>query len=125
MSNYKKIVWIAKLATVISPSLALIYSLLLILFALITPYEVPVGSFQGATVLLFPFLLIIAFTGWKWPLLGGILAIVVATPVILPALSAIGWPGWYKIPYLTCWSIYIAGGILYIIVYIFRPGRHV
>lgn|SRR4030042_296319 len=114
-NNYKKIGWVARLMTLGASILSVIYSLSLVLVATHRLLSVPVGSFQGGTIILFPLLIAVALIGWKWPLFGGILVLIVGIPIIFPILSATGWPYWYKIPYLTFWGIYLAGGILYLI----------
>jgi len=113
--SYEKLIWTARIATVAAPGLSILYTLSIVIAVNIEPLTVPVGSFQGATIMLFPFLVAFAFIGWKWPLFGGLLVLAIGILIIFPIKSAEGWPGWYKIPYLICWVIYMAGGILYLV----------
>jgi hypothetical protein len=71
ISFYDKMVWAARLAAVLPPVVAVVYGLSLVLAATIWHGSVPVGSFQGMTLILFPVALLVAFPGWKWPLVGG------------------------------------------------------
>lgn len=108
--HYKKMVRIARLATLLAPILAVICGLLLVLFTRMG------GVFQGGTIMLLPFALAIVFMAWKWSLLGGILALSVI-PLIFPMLSS-NYPGWYKAPFIVFWAVFIAGGVLHISAFI-------
>jgi hypothetical protein len=112
--KYERIVWAARIMAIVAPILAVAYSLLIGFWATIKPFSVPVGVFQGGSIILFPFLLAIGFIGWKWALLGGILVLIIGLSLLFPILTASGWPYWYKIPYLTFWTIFIASGVLYL-----------
>jgi hypothetical protein len=89
---YEKVVWVARIMTIAAPILAVLYSLIIGLVATIKHFSVPVGGFQGATIILFPVLLAIGFIGWKWALLGGIAVIVIGLSLLFPMLAAAGWP---------------------------------
>jgi hypothetical protein len=114
-NNYEKILWTARAISVAAPVIAVIYSLSLGLAARF--YSIPVGSFSGATIILFPLFIVIAFIGWKWPLIGGLLMLIIGVLMAFAIVSAAGWPGWYKIPYSIFLAVYLAGGILYLIAY--------
>jgi hypothetical protein len=121
--QYSKIIWTARLITLSSPILAVIFSLLIVLLATLKPDSFPSGVFQGGTIMLFPFALAIALIAWKWSLVGGILVLLFFIPFIFPMLSASGWPIWYKVSYLIFWVIFIAGGILHIFSYFLRKTQ--
>ena len=112
LRNYENIVRISRIAAVAAPSLAVFYSLALALAAIYIDASIPVGSFQGYSILFLPLLLVIAFIGWKWDFLGGILSLALGACIFLMIQQAVGWPWWYKIPYLIFWVMYIAGGTL-------------
>jgi hypothetical protein len=114
MFTSEKLVWTARLTTLLTPVAAVAYGLSLALVATIWRGSVPVGSFQGGSIILFPLFLAAAGLGWKWPLFGGLAVLAAGELVISAMLSASGWPGWYKVPYLTLWAFFMAGGALYI-----------
>jgi hypothetical protein len=115
----EKLTWAARLITVLTPVTTLLYALSLALLATLR-FSIPVGAFQGATIMFFPYLVGFAFVGWKWPLFGGLLVLTIGILTIFPICSASGWPAYYTIPYLVLEAIYAAGGVLYLAVAIIK-----
>ncbi len=113
--HFEKIVWTSRIATSGAPILAVVYSLSLGLVATRVDNSIPVGVFQGGSIILFPLLLVIAFIGWKWDFVGGILSLVFGVFIYFAIQQAVGWPWWYKIPYFTFWAMFVAGGVLYLL----------
>ena len=120
--KYEEVKTTARLTTLLSPIVAVLYSLLLGLLAAVKPISIPVGAFQGGSILLFPLLLAVALLAWKWPLPGGIVALVMGMLILFPILDAKGWPTWYKIPYITFWAVFMIGGILHTISVFYRKA---
>jgi hypothetical protein len=117
----------ARLTTLLSPIVTVVYGLLLAFIAYWASSSVPVGAFQGGSLLLLPFLLVMAGLAWKWPLPGGILVLAAGILVISPILDAKGLPSWYKIPYFAFWAAFMIGGLLHLVSFFYgkkrQPGR--
>lgn len=111
---------IARLTTLLSPIVTVVYGLSLAFVAYRVSSSVPVGAFQGGSLLLLPVLLVIAGLAWKWPLPGGILVLAAGILVISAILEAKGLPSWYKVPYLAFWAAFMIGGLLHLVSFFYR-----
>ncbi|MBI2859552.1 MAG: hypothetical protein HYX90_10780 [Chloroflexi bacterium] len=112
-SRKARLVRMARVATLAPPMLAVLYGLVLV--ALTRWFSIPVGAFQGMSIMLLPLLLGIAVVAWLAPLAGGILVMAFGVVAVVNILSAHGWPAYYTIPYLILCATFIAGGMLHLI----------